>query len=167
MWYNKLIIDHRWNIDQNLIKQAQINSPWDWFRLDFDNPDTDNKYMHFLKSQLIGILATDENKLLSFAWFGQDDRFNSYAAYITWKSSIESCFFMYFFVPEELRGRWYWKTLYEWIINYLQSKGIYKFMNYSTANISNIPAYINRWAKQLWEDRFWNEKQYYFTHELT
>jgi|GEM_PF-6410676 len=52
----QLIIDHRNNIDPNLIEQAKKESPRDGLRLDFDNPNTNNNYMHFLKSQLLAIL---------------------------------------------------------------------------------------------------------------
>lgn len=164
---SKLIIDQYQNINSMILDQAKDLSPWDWLRLDFDDPYTNNKYIHFLKSQLIGILTSHDNELLSFAWFGQDDWFNPYIANIVWSNHNESCFFMYFFTPEKLRGKWYGKTLYQSIITYLQSTWKYQYMNYTTVDINNVTRYKKRWAEQKKkENLFDNKKEYYLTHSL-
>lgn len=167
MWKEKIIIDKRQHIDSRIIDQAQLYSPRDGYRLDFDNPFTTYQYMHFLKSQLIWVLVSENNELLSFAGFGQDNRFSPYYAQLLWNDSNKSCFFMYFFTPEYLRGKWYGKTLYEWIITYLQQNTAYVFMNFSTPTLNNIAIYKKRWARQILENLLDDEKQYYFTHELT
>lgn len=162
----KLIIDHYENIDPQLIQQGQDSSPWDWFRLDFYNAETDNKYMHFLKSQKLCILE-EWSKLLSFAWFGGDERFLPYAETIIGiQHDIWNCFFMYFFTPEAFRGKWYGKELYNGLTDHTKQQW-YKNLIYSTANTANLPIYKKRWATQKWVEIYGDETQYYFYHELT
>ncbi|MFA7284420.1 MAG: hypothetical protein WC004_01190 [Candidatus Absconditabacterales bacterium] len=161
----QLIIDHRNNIDPNLIEQAKKESPRDGLRLDFDNPNTNNNYMHFLKSQLLAILE-EQGKTLSFASFGQDKYFLPQASKIMGAVPQESVYFMYFFTPQTLRQRGYGNALYKNIIQYLQVDTRYKHMIYNTTNIKNVTMYQNRGAESVLSQHNRHESIYYLRHKL-
>ena len=145
----EVIIDYTKNIDDNILDQVALLSPWEWLKYQLTIEEVTDEWVSFVKWNISCILL-NEGEVISYWAFWIDNKFWKNIIINSWLDIKETFLWIYLFTNEKYRWKWYANLLKNEQLKYIENNfPNVKYLLWETEKIKTLELYKKYWAIQI------------------